>query len=75
MDFGPHAVFIVAAYAVTAVIVAALILRAALDHRSQRRALAALEDRGARRRSDAPGSASGEGVAAGAAGKGASARA
>lgn len=51
MDLGPHAFFIVAAYAVTAVIVGALILRAVLDHRAQLRALADLEGRGLRRRS------------------------
>ena len=48
---GPHASFIVAAYAVTALIVGALILRAVLDHRAQIRALADLESRGAGRRS------------------------
>ena len=53
MNLGPHAVFIIAAYAVTAVIVGALILRALLDHRAQRRALAELEGRGLRRRSNA----------------------
>ncbi len=52
MDLGPHAVFIVMAYAVTGLIVAGLIVRAALDHRAQLSALASLEARGARRRSD-----------------------
>lgn len=52
MDLGPHAFYIAAAYAVTAVIVAALILRAVLDHRAQIRALSALSDRGVARRSD-----------------------
>ena len=52
MDLGPHAVFIVMAYAATGLIVAGLILRAALDHRAQVRALARLEARGLRRRSD-----------------------
>ena len=52
MDLGPHAFFIVAAYAATAVIIAGLILRAVLDQRAQRRALAELEGRGVRRRSD-----------------------
>lgn len=51
MDLGPHAFFIIASYAVTAVIVGALIARAVLDHRSQRRKLAELEERGLRRRS------------------------
>ncbi len=53
MALGPHAIFIVMAYAVTGLIVAGLIVRAAIDHRAQRRALARLEARGARRRSDA----------------------
>ena len=51
MNLGPHAFFIVAAYAATAIIVAALILRAVLDHRAQVRALAELEARGVTRRS------------------------
>ena len=51
MNLGPHAFFIVAAYAVTAVVVGALILRAVIDHRAQVRALAELEGRGVRRRS------------------------
>ena len=51
MDLGPHAFYIVTSYAVTALIVGALILRAALDHRAQLRALAELEGRGMRRRS------------------------
>lgn len=53
MDLGPYAFFIAAAYAATALILGALILRAVLDHRSQLRALAELEARGARRRSEA----------------------
>ena len=52
MDLGPHAFFIIAAYAATAVIVGGLILGAVLDHRAQLRALAELEGRGVRRRSD-----------------------
>ncbi len=51
MDLGPHAVFIAAAYSVTAIIIAGLILRAVLDHRAQVRALAELEARGVMRRS------------------------
>jgi heme exporter protein D len=51
MDLGPHAFFIVAAYAATAVIVSGLVLRAVLDHRAQLRALAEMEGRGMRRRS------------------------
>ena len=52
MDLGPHAFFIVAAYAATAVIVGGLILGAVLDHRAQLRALAEMEGRGVRRRSE-----------------------
>ncbi len=52
MDLGPHAFFIVAAYAATAVIVGGLILRAVVDHRAQLRALAELEGRGVRRRAN-----------------------
>ena len=47
-----HALFVAAAYAVTALIVGGLILRAILDHRAQRRALAGLEARGPRRSRD-----------------------
>jgi heme exporter protein D len=46
-----HAGFILAAYAATALVVAALILRAVIDHRAQRRALSELESRGIGRRS------------------------
>ncbi len=53
MDLGPHAFFIIAAYGVTAVIVAGLVIRAVHDHRAQVRALADLEGRGLRRRSSA----------------------
>jgi heme exporter protein D len=51
MDLGPHAFFILAAYGAAAVVVAALIGRAVVDHRAQAKALADLEARGARRRS------------------------
>jgi len=54
MDLGPHAFFIAAAYAATAVVVGGLILRAVLDHRAQVRALAELEARGVTRRSQDP---------------------
>ena len=47
---GPHAAFIVAAYAVTALVIGGLIVRAVLDHRAQTRALGELESRGAGRR-------------------------
>lgn len=52
MDLGPHAVYIAAAYAVTALIVAGLIMRAVLDHRAQTRALSAFSERGVVRRSE-----------------------
>jgi heme exporter protein D len=52
VQLGPHAAFIVAAHGVTALIVAALIGRAVLGRRAQIRALAELEGRGARRRSE-----------------------
>ena len=50
-DLGPHAIFIVAAYAVTFLAVAALALFIVDDDRRQRRLLAGLEARGVRRRS------------------------
>ena len=52
MNLGPHADFIVAAYAVAAVVVAALIAWVALDHRAQKRSLERLEARGITRRSE-----------------------
>ena len=54
MSLGPYAAFIVAAYSVTVIVVAALVLWVLLDHRTQRRSLADLETRGVTRRSDAP---------------------
>jgi heme exporter protein D len=62
MNLGPHAFFILAAYAATGLVVALLILRAIVDHRAQVKALAELESRGARRRS-ADSSSSGDTVA------------
>jgi heme exporter protein D len=50
-DLGPHAVFILAAYGVTFVAVAALALAIVEDDWKQRRLLAELERRGVRRRS------------------------
>jgi heme exporter protein CcmD len=47
---GPHAGFILAAYLATAAILTGLALAILLDRRAQRRALAALEERGAGRR-------------------------
>jgi heme exporter protein D len=50
-DLGPHAAFIIAAYGVTFVAVAALAIFIVEDDRKQRRLLAELERRGIRRRS------------------------
>ncbi len=55
MDLGPHAAFIWSAYAVTAVVVAGLVIRAIYEERRQREALLRLEAQGIRRRSDVPG--------------------
>lgn len=54
MDLGPHASFILASYAATILIIGGLALRMIVDQRQQARALADLEARGARRRSDRP---------------------
>jgi heme exporter protein D len=53
MDLGPHAGFIVAAYAVAVVIVVGLIAWIVLDHRAQTRILEDLERAGVTRRSAA----------------------
>ena len=55
MDLGPHAVFIVGAYAVAAVIVFGLIAWIVVDNRRQKRILAELEERGITRRSSRTG--------------------
>jgi heme exporter protein D len=55
-DLGPHAAFIIAAYAVTFVAIAALALVTVEDDRKQRRLLAELEAQGIRRRSARGGS-------------------
>jgi heme exporter protein D len=52
LDLGPHAAFILAAYAVTVAVVAALVGWVLADHRAQRRLLADFERRGVRRRAD-----------------------
>jgi heme exporter protein D len=54
MNLGPHADFIVAAYAVTVLVVAALVAWVVLDYSAQRRILSDLEDRGVTRRSQRP---------------------
>lgn len=51
MNLGPHADFIVAAYAVTVFVIALLIAWVVLDHAAQRRVLGDLEERGVTRRS------------------------
>jgi heme exporter protein D len=51
MTLGPHADFIIAAYAVAAVVIAGLIAWVLLDYQVQRRVLGELERRGVRRRS------------------------
>ena len=50
MNLGPHADFIVAAYAVTSFVVGALIAWVLLDYSAQRRILGDLEERGVTRR-------------------------
>ena len=51
MDLGPHASFIVAAYAVAIAVVLTLIAWVIIDYRAQRRLLAELERRGITRKS------------------------
>jgi heme exporter protein D len=51
MTLGPHADFIIAAYAVTLFVVAALLAWVLLDYSMQRRLLGDLEARGINRRS------------------------
>ncbi len=55
MNLGPHADFIVASYAVTVFVIAALVAWVVLDYSSQRRILGDLEDRGVTRRSQRAG--------------------
>jgi heme exporter protein D len=52
MSLGPHAAFIVAAYAAALAVVLGLIGWVMADHAAQRRLLAELEARGVTRRSD-----------------------
>lgn len=54
MNLGPHADFIVAAYAIAIAVIAALIVWVALDYAAQRRILRRLEERGVTRRSQPP---------------------
>jgi heme exporter protein D len=53
MDLGPHAAFILSAYAAMTLIVAGLIAWVLYDGRRQERALGELEARGLKRRSAA----------------------
>jgi heme exporter protein D len=52
MDLGPHAAFIVSAYAAAAFVLGGLIAWVLFDYRAQRRKLADLEARGVSRRSE-----------------------
>ena len=54
MDLGPHAGFIIGAYIMATVVVAALVIWVAADHVAQKRALSDLERRGITRRSAEP---------------------
>lgn len=51
MNLGPHADFIIAAYAVTVFVVAALVAWIVFDYAAQRRIIGDLEERGVTRRS------------------------
>jgi len=53
MDLGPHAGFILAAYAIALAVVAGLIAWVVVDHRAQTRILEDLERAGVTRRSAA----------------------
>jgi len=54
MSLGPHAIFIIASYVMTGLVVLGLIAWVLADFRAQRRVLADLEARGMRRRSEKP---------------------
>jgi heme exporter protein D len=51
MDLGPHGAFIIASYAMAALVVLGLVAWVLADHAAQRRLLADLEARGVTRRS------------------------
>lgn len=53
MDLGPHANFILLAYAAAAFVLAGLVIWVVADHRAQRRAIESLEAKGIGRRSGA----------------------
>lgn len=50
MSLGPHADFIIASYALTAFVIAAMAAWVVLDYVAQRRVLGELEERGVSRR-------------------------
>ena len=52
MSLGPHADFILGAYAVAIVVIAAMIAWVVVDYRRQQRMLAELEEHGVTRRSE-----------------------
>lgn len=54
MALGPYAAYIIASYVITAVVIAGLIAWLIVDGRRQAHALAMLEARGVKRRSDTP---------------------
>ena len=51
MDLGPHAGFIISAYATAAIIVGALVFWVYADYRALKRSIAELEARGTKRHS------------------------
>jgi heme exporter protein D len=55
MNLGPHADFIIAAYAIAVLVVAGLILWVELNNHAQRRHLKRLHAQGVTRRSGTPG--------------------
>ncbi len=57
MDLGPHAAFIIASYAIVAIVMAGLVAWLIADGRRQQRVLDDLEARGVRRRSRGEGAA------------------
>jgi len=54
MNLGPHIDFIVAAYAIAALVLLSMIGWVVLDHRAQKLKLAKLETQGVTRRSERP---------------------
>jgi heme exporter protein D len=54
MNLGPHADFILAAYAAATIVIGGLVAWVLLDYRAQTRRLTELEARGVTRRSDRP---------------------